>query len=302
MMPTRPRRGYVLAAVLVSLLVATLTLAILARSSLQLAGEALVRERQLQARWGAISCQKTLLPLAAPLFNAMDGRESVDTVRSRGRWPRIDRVIELGGLQFKLTLADEDAKVNLNSLYHFQGRAHVQRYVTQQVRGSRTLDVRLLPMCRRVDPRAAIEADEALPPAFQSWGQVFDLSRARPLAAGRLAPRQWTGSMTCWGQGRLNVRRAPDEAVVSVCRLTISDGVTRRLLRKYRENRHDIARVAEQVGIDAEDRVVLEQLLTDQSACYSLWMTVSGRDFVEQRHVIAERDEEGVLRTSVQLY
>ena len=61
------RGGYVLLAVLVCLVVGGLGMVTMAQRSMRLSMVALERQRDLQQRWGTISCQQTILPAAPAL-------------------------------------------------------------------------------------------------------------------------------------------------------------------------------------------------------------------------------------------
>lgn len=295
----RPRRGYLLLAVLVCLVLAGLTLVAIAQRSLETASAAVARQRNLQLQWGAVSCQRTLLWEAKNLFDALDQKAAADP-RRRGPVPgELEMPVVLGGLPFHLTLADEDTKANLNSLYHFGGPQQTERFITQQMRSVLRLPVRLRPQARQTDPADAMAAGESLPIAFASWGQVFDLTHAQSLFSGPLPIQQTTRTLTCWGAGRLNLRRAPDEAVLEMCRPVMSDGDTRQMLQSLREDPlRRFERVIEQLGIDPDKQALLTGLLAEQSSCYSLWITVSSGHVRWQQLSISERDDDGVVRTS----
>jgi hypothetical protein len=128
---------------------------------------------------------------------------------------------------------------------------------------------------------------------------VFDLALAQDLFPGFLPIRQTTRNITCWGAGRLNLRRAPEQTVVEVCRPVVSDGVTRRMLRSLREDPlRRLDRVVEQLGIDPDEQALLKGLVTEQSSCFSLWISVSSEHARWQQLSVAKRDADGVVRTS----
>jgi hypothetical protein len=289
--------------VLVCLVLAGLALVPIAQHSLETVTAAAARERQLQLHWGAVSCQRTLHGEAKTLFEELDKKTlSKKSARDSQRDVQLPReltlTVRLGRLPFRLTLADEDAKANLNSLYHFGGPQASQRFVTQQMRSIYRLPVRLRPQTPQVDPGKAIEAGEPLPIAFSSWGQVFDLPHAQALVPGPLPLQQSTPMVTCWGNGRLNIRRAADEIAIGVCRPVVTDGATRRMLRTLRDDPlRQLNHVIEQLGVDKEKQTLLSALLTEQSACYSLWIGVFTDNVRWQQLSISERDKDGVVRT-----
>ena len=135
-----------------------------------------------------------------------------------------------------------------------------------------------------------------MPPALTSWGQVFDMRRRS--ANARWALPQLTSRLTCWGPGRVNVGRAPVEVVADACRAVISEGAARQIARDYRDDpRVGLKRLIERSGANSREQRLLTELLTEQSACYSLWISAGHGRTRFQQFVVAERDEEGVLRT-----
>jgi len=299
----RRQHGYVMLAVLVCLVIAGLSLVTLAQRSMRLSTLALERQRELQRKWGALSCQRTLLPAAAALFDKL--QEEAEQFQKRATKPSVPAPasfaasVILGGTRFELLLADENAKVNLNHSYHHRGRAGTERLVSRSLAGMFRPPVRLFTDAKQVDPFETLMDDEALPLALGSWGQVFDLSRAAAPAAHRAIP-QLTSRLTLWGQGKLNVRRAADATIVDACQLVISQGAAQRLQRECRDKpKHHVDRLVEQLSVDREEQLMLQEMLTEHSSCFSLWTTVSSMSthVAAQRFAILQVDDEGVTRT-----
>lgn len=300
------RRGFLLLVVVACVTIATIGMVGTANQSLRLARQAMAAQSELQQRWGALSCERTLLSGAPTIFKEFDARAR----RAKSKLPVPSTVrasVLLGGVRYDMLLADEDAKVNLNAVYHWRGLIHVQRTV-QQLVGPGLLPVRLMaeassaslgkPLGTR-SPKRGPEVQVAPPPAFRGWGQVFDLAAARPVGAGTERLPDLTRRMTCWGRGRMNVRRAADELVLEACRLVLADGAARRLLRKYREDpQRDIRSVMEQVELSAADAAALTDLLGNESWCYSLWGKTTATGLTKHWFAVAEWDDEGALRTT----
>ena len=300
----RRRTGYILLSVLVGLMIAGLLLASLAQFSLRLANEAIDREQRLQARWAAISCERTVMPLAEQIFATSD---ELALTLEKSPASQIDFRFQFGGQTLEMQLQDEHAKVDLNSVFHHGGRYAVERIVKRQTAGQGRVQIRLRPIVERVDPVDYLQEGNSLPLALSTWGQVFDLPRSRPPGLGSSgqanALRQWTQNITLTRSGRLNVRRASVDAIREVCGLVVSDGVATRIARRHREvPEHPIMLIVNQMGVDSADQVLLEQLLSNQSGCYSGWISVFSDQILEQRQIVAELDDEGVMRTSVTIF
>jgi hypothetical protein len=302
----RRRRGFLLLVVMACVTIAALSMAGTAGQSLRLARQALAAQQELQQRWGVVSCQHTLLRGAPALFAEWDTRAR----RAKTKQPvrsTVHASVLLGQVRFDMLLADEDAKVNLNAVYHRRGLVHLQR-VVQRLVGPGSVPVRLMaevaslaaasPLGTRLQPGKR----EGVPPparAFHGWGQVFDLAAAQPPGAAVERLPDLTTRVTCWGRGRMNVRRAADELVLEVCRLVVADGAARRLLRKYREDpQREIRWVMDQAQLSTADATALAELLGNDSWCYSLWGMTAGAGFGKHWLAVAERDDEGAIRTA----
>jgi hypothetical protein len=118
---------------------------------------------------------------------------------------------------------------------------------------------------------------------FHSWGQVFALNEPIEAPLPR-AVAAATSDLTCWGAGRLNVRRASDKALEQLCSEAAGPDAGRRVLKLRREQ--PLLKPPEllsRLQLSVEQRRRLEPLLTDQSSCYSLWihMTCAERSWSE---------------------
>jgi hypothetical protein len=263
------RRGYVLVMTIALIALAGLVLIGIARQSLTVAFRAVSAEEELQRRWGALSCQRALLKRAAEIFEIevdarpMDGRERrFDAAQLSGSWT-------LGGMPFRWRLADEDAKVNVNTVFALRGIQGASELVRDFARSDarRAPEVFLRPLRRE-------SIAEATPP-FEGWGQVFALDRARK---GVSAPSEIAGAtarLTCWGSGLLNIRRATDPALSRLCGLVVGDDVVGRLqLLRRQQTNSEISNMLNELGLREAERNQLQELLTDKSDYYSLWIEV----------------------------
>ena len=275
---------------IVLIAVAGLLLAGMARQSLSLAVEARDAQEDLQRRWGVLSCQRAILSQARNILKEKCEAEQESNAAFSKEMANTSAQVILGGLQFDLLLSDEGAKISLNSIYHRQGNEAVSRLV-QEIASPETPPIRLRPY--------NVELGKTEIPAFDSWGQVFAAKRTednRPLAESLAAA---TTRVTCWGDGRLNMEYAPDDAVEQVGRLAITDRSVRLLLsarREYFAKRKEVAKKSATIASSAEpkrrwlssaidslslrlsERSELERLLTDRSTCHSLWITIRDKE------------------------
>lgn len=300
------RRGYVLLIVLaVSVLVVTV-LSTLAQVSLRRGLQAADAERDLQQRWGGVTLQEALLKDAPKVFLAQEER-AAELTPGVPPPPTIRDAITLGGVTFDMLLGDEDAKLNLNTVYHQSGKMKTEQ-VLAKVQPRLTRAIRLVPAVkpmqlsresrRDTDEEELSEQPQGPPRALRSWGEVFDIGRLKQDLASEAALPTVTSGITCWGGGQLNFRRATDDAILAVAGSVIQDGAASLLLQRYRQN--------PTVGVDTlllaevqnqQKRERLTRLLSQTSNNFSLWMNASASDGQSvRRFIVMNRDDEGVIR------
>jgi hypothetical protein len=308
--PTRHRKGYLLLTVIaVSVMVLT-SLAALARHSLRRGLEAADAERSLQQRWGAITLERALLEQAPLVFEQQQelvakqapGSPTPTTVRA---------LVQLRDARFDVLLGDEDTKLNVNAVYHVGGLDGAGQAIGRIGGPAVQVAIRLIaavpplamesPIGRREneDSDDAAETEEpAIPDAFRSWGEVFDLKSLDAGVARDASLPNLTTGLTCWGSGQLNVRRASDEAILAIIGLVVQDGAARRILERYRKNPNSTLAVLLQTEVTQEsDRQRLSRLLSESSLSFSVWIDASSRGAGSLRSfTVMRRDEEGVIR------
>lgn len=278
------RRGFVLIVVLALLTVAALMTAGLARRSLSLAQSSLEAERRLQSKWTELSLQRVVLSRAESILAAQIPPDSDDEIRHTHR-----ETLELNGIDYALVIADEDAKVNLNAVYYANGEEGVARTAQEMQAATFRIPVRLRPY----------QATKQQLPVFDSWGQIFDASRftSKATADSLIAA---TDGITCWGSGRLNIRRAPDDALRSIARLHASGGVADEIVRRRQEHpTADLDQLLNGLELNVEERAALESALADQSRCHSLWVQSIEGGGSRSALYVAESNERGRIYVSV---
>jgi type II secretory pathway component PulK len=261
------RGAFVLVMVLVLLLVAALSLAGVARRSLESAEEAATAQEELQRRWGVLSALRLYLPSAESLLEAEAKKQAA---LGQG-WPfpaSLSGEFDLNGLHFSLLLADEDAKVNLNVIFHQGSDGMSQVAATlDQLAATDGLAAQVRPLSED-----STKSDAKL---FRSWGQIFDLTPSQSPAESADRLRDATHEITCWGSGRLNICRASDQAIRAVCQNKVSPDVLDKLLSLRRDKEiKGLDDLFTRMALRIEDRAVLERLLSDRSTRHSIWIVV----------------------------
>lgn len=284
MRSTRRRGGYVLLAVLAVLVLMVTILATLSKLSLRRALAAADAQVHLQQRVGADSIEKVLLPRAAKLFDDLE-QQAEEIRKTTGTAPPIPRQIRsavtFGGVTFDVVIADEDAKLNVNQVYHMTGPARTESTLRDVTGPLSARSVRLLPATRPLtelllESATDSEEDAEIPRAFRSWGEVFDLTRLADGWGSDAALPTVTAEITCWGGGGLNIRRASDTSIRSAAACVLSDAGADRLLSRYRESpTMSLGILVQQEAKTESERLRLRRMLAETSTHFSLWIDAS---------------------------
>ena len=270
--PTRRRRGFVLVVTLLLLVLVGALMAIVARQSLARAADAVRMERQLQAKWAAVSIGDALPPRAEAVLDAVDSA-TVAMVLNLGDGPSRQDV--------RLVISDESAKVNLNELWRRDPAVFAGALATLSPRA----DLRFDPRPNPVD--AAGEFDNP-PPPFESYGQLFDMPSPAALIAG-------TTDLTIFGDGKLNVARASPAAIAQVTNGILGRGEVERLVALRREQSGiALSMIYDELELPQRDRNRLSPLLSQVSTAQAVWIMP---EHGPARLVVIERSPEvGVRR------
>ena len=259
----QPKKGFVLVLVLAMLTIAALLSAGVARRALDQTVAAAKRSDDLQRRWGEVSLRHAVLNRAEILLRTAELQEGV-------KQSTLQSTVKLGDRTFHLVLADEQAKLNVNTAFRYGRESAVRRAILD---GGVPWPIRLRP-----DPRAT--ANSPYPPAFASWGQVYDFSVFANMPEKNYLQLTGLGErMTCWGNGQLNMNRADSEAIRTVCELVAPpQSVTALLEQRHAHPDRDLERTLREADVPDRDRRAFRQVLTDRSRCHSLWTITSNEN------------------------
>jgi hypothetical protein len=276
----------VLLLTLMLLAVAAAALAGACRAALQKMVLATRAQEDLQRRWGVVSCRAALLPKAERVLAAAAGdRTSPET--------RVD--VTLGRQSMTLVFGDEQAKANVNLLYALGKRDGTDQAVRGIV-GTTSADVRVelrpiviqAPIDELTEPeppkhplRANSDEQDRLDfevqPVFEAWGQVFPGSKPTALLRRRGTSPSVASSLTCWGDGTVNVRRASSETLSRVCDKVLRPAEVRNLIAaRDKDPDFDLWEAMDTLNLPEDRYDNAEQLLSDRSACFSLWIITRG--------------------------
>jgi hypothetical protein len=254
-----------------------------------------VAVEDLQRRWGVASCRKAVLPYAEPMLAALEQER-------RRAVARFDITVALGGQRFDMTIADEQAKANVNAILAETDVTLTESRLRQGLAGSGLanrvkLRATVGKVVEAIRPAAATQGVTPPPetPTVAAWGQVFEgvppaqLMRAMP--GGRVAALDL---LTCWGSGAVNVRRAPQAALAMAAGRSLTGAQIARLIDARDKLWERRPGAGGDTGFDRSPAEAFKELmtktagqsianrgavgLTEGSRCHSLWVVSrSGR-------------------------
>ena len=251
---------------LMVLVVAGVMLAAMARQSCREALLAGAAQEQLQARWGSRGLEAAILPQANDIFlSQLDSGGPIST--------RIDARFDLGGMTFQAVLSDEQAKLDANTIYRVQGpQGLIATVGALQADAANPLKIALTPTppiaSRPSSTRPALEQVE-----FTSLQQIFRFDHPRQLLAPADKGGGIAGRLTCWTMGKVNLARAD----ALVLKTQLAGVLTAEQVDQMLQYRHDhpdvkLADVVTELELSGAKAQDLQNLLTEESASYSLWV------------------------------
>ena len=309
------RRGYVLLVVIATSVLVITVLSTLAKVSLRRGLQAADAQRALQLRWGAITLERSMTSAIPKLFEARE-KLAIENGTTDPPPTTIRAAITLGGVTFDMLLGDEDAKLNVNTIYHHGGASRAEQIIGRSMGPMMPGTIRLIPVVEAMnvsreqtifaddDAETDAEGDEdedvvpGLPDAFRSWGEVFDVAMIQRQTGSTAALPNVTTGVTLWGNQTLNIRRASDEAILATVGLVVQDGGARKFLERFRKNPTLALGVILQSEItDEDDRADVAKLLSETSNNFSVWIDASATDGSHLRtFAVTRRDDAGVTR------
>jgi hypothetical protein len=256
----RPNRqtGYVLALTLVMVMLAALATIGASRFALAQVRQAIDEQTSLQRRWGGLSIEQALLPAAEKVLSDEE---------KQTREPRASckRTIPLGKLTFQVVLADEQAKLNVNS------------FVTSRQPNDAEVELRrvlsgMVPASRVVLRTGSQDFHTTV----GSFGEVVDSVAPQELLESRFGLPCLAESITCWSDRRFNVFRASTESMRrGLGPLVGVSGADEIARLRSTSPRPPLPNILRKLDLPLEKRERLASFVTDHSECHSLWIISS---------------------------
>jgi hypothetical protein len=259
----RHARGYVLVLVLVVLALAAAAMASVCRLSLEKTVRASAACDELQRKWVVLSCQAVLLPKAEEVLS--HAASPTSSVR---------REIRLGRQATTLVFSDEQAKANVNTLYRSAGASTTEGALRRVLGRADHVSVDLRPL-----PQVQPEGDDEPAPVFESLGQIFGPFHPSQLVEALPGAEPACDSLTCWGDGTLHFARASEQALRAMCAKAAGGAQVAHMLQiRAKHPDWDASEVLDQLKLSEKAREALDDLLTDDSSCHSLWIVCRSAD------------------------
>ncbi len=274
------RNGFALLMVVACILLITVVVVSISRQSLLLAMESADAADQLQRKWGRVSLERAGLIAAvnlyggepSPLAPPSSSNPSVDNEADRPVWNAGYKIpVVLKGKNYRVVLADESAKANLETLLRLKDAQTVNSVVSTLSNGKlRRIQLQnQVPTAARSPTRTKQERRE-----FDSWGEVLWIGSADHRAHSIVDLPSLTEKLTIWGDGKINLQRASDETLFEVSRLVISDGQSRDWIDEYRDSspQRSLEMVLRELRADSRQQRVLLGLFSNRTTCVSVWV------------------------------
>jgi len=301
----RKKRGFVLLMVLVVLAIAGTILATSARRSGQRALDTKELVRQIQLRWGAISCRDIVFSNVSDIF---EHAAEYQDIKSR----QVRKPITLGSVKFDLILSDEQAKANINLLaarFGSQGLTAAMRELQADQReilqvflkpGKKHQSIQFTTKSKRGRKRSKKnELPATVPIVYESYDQLFRYDHPSQLLRIKQEEISPTDRITFWGNGKLNLARADVETLRSVLSgLVTEDQIVTLANCDPADPTFSLQQVIDTSELDTEKAELLTILLTDESECFSLWVIGSVPTRRYYRLFIADKDIHPAKRSS----
>ncbi len=263
--------GFVLLMALAILAIAGTILATTSRRCCGRSLDASAAQRALQVRWGTLSLQATCLAASEDLLTR-------DSVKFERPVVWAGRQIDLNGMRFHAVVSDEQAKANVNAIAHSRGDRSVASALSALQSGlPGALHVVPRPQEEAVEPGSPGKLDTELPILFGSYEQLFDVSHPSQLFAQRSFRPAAIKRVTCWGSGQVNFRRADPTVLREALLGALDDSDVGKILDFRREQPDGtLGELMKHLDLKSAKALKASDLLTDTSACHSVWIVAEG--------------------------
>lgn len=262
-------RGFTLVMTLVLIALAAALLGRIATRGLSTALESRTRLELTQQKWARESARIALLERAEWLFGDSDALAEEEGLG----WPYPDKlqgVFDCGNQTYQFLLADEQAKVSLNT-YHRLEPTGMAVLLANAQRNQATG----LPLRQHAATPLRPQSGSLAP--YVTWGQVIDLPRLANVGkrfgggkAGSIV--EFCLPFSLRQDERLNIRRATDESLRLTAGLLLTPSETEKLVAARAGYSGELRDLLAPLDIPRRRLASLRRLLGDRSSAHSLWI------------------------------
>lgn len=261
----KSRPGFVLVIILVVLAVVGTLMAAAARRSGDKALLAGQSQRELQLKWGMISCQEVFAASSERVLRSRETENGAPTVTASSQ-------VVLGGMTFDAFISDEQAKANVNCLYKRFG----EETLAADLRELQALVRKALVV--RLKGKDVPQLLAVLKSKFSSFDCLYEFDHPCQLAPEKNGDNCPTSQVTCWGNGQVNFKRASAMVIRKVLAGLLTESEIDKLVR-YRDESPDcmLQEAVNSLDLKPERVAAVMQALTDISFCHSVWIIARGQ-------------------------
>jgi hypothetical protein len=196
----RKSRGYILIVTLALLVLSATVMVGVGGIALRQTTQARQAADDLQRRWGTTSIRIALLPFAERILQTSEALQ-------KRAMPQLAQRLELGGQTFDVLICDEQAKANVNAMLDRASINQVDARLRESLTGRARFALKLRPEpLAPKKPSTTATTAPVLLQRFSGYGQIFDNLQPTDVFLS-------SSTLTCWGDGAINLRRAPETAL-----------------------------------------------------------------------------------------
>jgi len=106
-----------------------------------------------------------------------------------------------------------------------------------------------------------------------------------------------TRQLTCWGDGRIHYRKASDLVLQAGAQAAVGPVTAVRLVNLRRQSPSlKLNQLLDELALRQSEKLRLRDRLTDESTCYSLWLTRKGSERTFYSLMVTEKTGDGSFR------
>jgi hypothetical protein len=305
--------GYALMMTLALVVLAAVALAGLAQRSMERAITAREAARTLKRQWAVRTTRATVLGQAEKILDDAErghanaqhnktanrsgriaassrqrasGQNTASDQYANAPMARLEVTCELAGIDYTLIVTDEQAKLHAATLLegNTTGEAQAQlsdflAQIGQGRGGDVAVDLQPLPDREGEPSGGSSTSGQARSRTNQaakrlvSYDQVFDYQAPEQLI-GEPGASGLVDTVTCWGKGQVNIRRAPAAVIRRASRRKVNPALVEAVIRARQQAPYEtLGRLLGKVGrLTDQQRQSAQAVLTDRSTCHGLWM------------------------------